>query len=150
MFAYWIGEHQQGSAISDLYESRHGRIFQGWKQICQKQMLDFDGKRSTWTHFVIFEMAKLARCLLLTALHCIYMRKKLYDSAPENISVFIQQRNISFHNDVSPKSREIGGLVVRLWQKLKNREIHSRSLQSRELGPLGESKSNCWSLHHVY
>ena len=23
MFAYWIGEHQQGSTISDLYESRH-------------------------------------------------------------------------------------------------------------------------------
>ena len=23
MFAYWIGEHQQGSMISDLYESRH-------------------------------------------------------------------------------------------------------------------------------
>ena len=85
-------------------------------------MLGFDGKRCTWTHFVIFEMAdkaKLSRRLLLTALHCIYMRKKLYDSAPENISVFIQQRNISFHDDVSPKSREIGGLVVRLWQKLK-------------------------------
>ena len=25
MFAYWIGEHQQGSTISDLYESRHDR-----------------------------------------------------------------------------------------------------------------------------
>ena len=23
MFAYWIGEHQQGSTISNLYESRH-------------------------------------------------------------------------------------------------------------------------------
>ena len=25
MFAYWIGEHQQGSMISDLYESRHAQ-----------------------------------------------------------------------------------------------------------------------------
>ena len=25
MFAYWIGEHQQGSTISDLYESRHDK-----------------------------------------------------------------------------------------------------------------------------
>ena len=38
-----------------------------------------------------------------------------------------------------PKSSDMS-LVVRLWEKLKN----------RELGPLGESKSNCWSLHHVY
>ena len=38
-----------------------------------------------------------------------------------------------------PKSSEMS-LVVRLWEKLKN----------RELGPLGELKSNCWSLHHVY
>ena len=26
MFAYWIGEHQQGSIISDLYESRHATV----------------------------------------------------------------------------------------------------------------------------
>ena len=30
MFAYWIGEHQQGSTISDLYESRHVWYFLEW------------------------------------------------------------------------------------------------------------------------
>ena len=38
-----------------------------------------------------------------------------------------------------PKSSEIESPVVRPSEKLKNREV----------GPLGESKSNCWSLHHV-
>ena len=49
--------------------------------------------------FVVFEMvdkAKLSRSLLLIA-------SREEDSATVNISVFIQQRNISFHNDISQK-----------------------------------------------
>ena len=36
MFTYSLGEHQQGSAISDLYESRHVVPFSRWKLRNQK------------------------------------------------------------------------------------------------------------------
>ena len=48
------------------------------------------------------------------------MRRINYDSATVNISVFIQQRNISFQNDISLKIMWLGVLS---WEKLKNREL---------------------------
>ena len=48
------------------------------------------------------------------------MRRINYDSATVNISVFIQQRNISFQNDISLKTMWLGVLS---WEKLKNREL---------------------------
>ena len=52
-----------------------------------------------------------------------YMRTINYDSATVNISVFTEQRNISFQNDISLKTM---GLGVVWWKKFKNRETHSR------------------------
>ena len=72
------------------------------------------------------------------------MRKINYDSATENISVFIQQRNISFQNDISLKTMRLG---VFSWEKLKK---WWDLCQNSELEPAGESKSNFWSLRHVY
>ena len=44
MFAYSLGEHQQGSAISDLYESHHV----AYKDQFQKDWKIFQGKND-WT-----------------------------------------------------------------------------------------------------
>ena len=73
----------------------------------------FDGRSCTWTHFIAFDMvdkAKLSRSLLLTALYCIYKRRFNFYSATANISVFIQQRNIPFQNDISQKTVRLGVL----------------------------------------
>ena len=55
------------------------------------------------------------------------------DSATVNISVFIEQRNISFQNDISLKTMRLGVLS---WEKLKHRETHGRivSLDQLRLG----------------
>ena len=56
------------------------------------------------------------------AILCIYMRRIInYDWATVNISVLIQQRNISFQNDIFLKTRRLGVLS---WKKLKNCESH--------------------------
>ena len=61
------------------------------------------------------------------------MRRITYDSATVNISVFIEQRNISFQNDISLKTMRLGVLS---WEKLKHRETHGRiaSLDQLRLG----------------
>ena len=48
-----------------------------------------------------------------------YMRTINHDSATVNISVFTEQRNISFQNDISLKTTRLG---VVWWEKFKNRE----------------------------
>ena len=40
----------------------------------------------------------------------VYMRRINYDSATVNISVYIEQRNISFQNDISLKTMRLGVL----------------------------------------
>ena len=40
----------------------------------------------------------------------VYMRRITYDSATVNISVFIEQRNISFQHDISLKTMRLGVL----------------------------------------
>ena len=61
------------------------------------------------------------------------MRRITYDSATVNISVFIEQRNISFQNDISLKTMRLGVLS---WEKLKHPETHGRivSLDQLRLG----------------
>ena len=44
------------------------------------------------------------------------MSRIYYDSAAVNISVFIEQRNLSFQNDILLKTRRLG---VLWWEKLK-------------------------------
>ena len=68
--------------------------------------------------------------LQLAILGVLYMKRITYDSATVNISVFNEQRNISFQNDISLKTMRLGVLS---WEKLKHRETHGR--QNRELGP---------------
>ena len=60
-------------------------------------------------------------------------RRITYVSATVNISVFIEQRNISFQNDISLKTMRLGVLS---WEKLKHRETHGRiaSLDQLRLG----------------
>ena len=50
-----------------------------------------------------------------------YMRTINYDSATVNISVFTEQRNMSFQNDISLKTM---GLGVVWREKFKNLETH--------------------------
>ena len=67
-------------------------------------------------------LAKWLRSLLQLAIPGNYMRRINYDSTTVNISVFIEQRNISFQNDISLKTMRLGVL----WEKLKNRETQGR------------------------
>ena len=78
-------------------------------------------------------IAKRSRILLQLAIVGVYMRRITYDSATVNISVFIEQRNISFQNDISLKTMRLGVLS---WEKLKNRETPGRivSLDQLSLG----------------
>ena len=77
----------------------------------------------------------LADGILQLAILCIYMRRIInYDSATVNISVLIQQRNISFQNDIFPKNYEIGSLVVRKVKRLRE------SQQYRELAWTSEKR----------
>ena len=64
------------------------------------------------------------------------MRRITYDSATVNISVFIEQRNISFQHDISLTTMRLGVLS---WEQLKNRETHGRIVsfdQLREIADL--------------
>ena len=64
----------------------------------------------------------LADGIVQLAILCIYMRRIInYDWATVNISVLIQQRNISFQNDIFLKTMRLGVLS---WEKLKNCESH--------------------------
>ena len=67
-------------------------------------------------------LAKPSRSLLQLASHGIYMERINYDSATASISVFIQQRDISFQ-----KNHEIRSLIMRkvrkLWDSRQNHEL---------------------------
>ena len=68
-------------------------------------------------------LAICLRSLLQLAIPGNYMRRINYDSTTVNISVFIEQRNISFENDISLKTMRLGVLSR---EKLKNRETQGR------------------------
>ena len=85
--------------------------------------------------FVAFEehmadecLAKPSRSLLQLAILGVYMRRINYDLATVKISVFIEQRNISFQDDISPKTMRLGVL------SLKNHETHVRIVSLDQLG----------------
>ena len=64
----------------------------------------------------------LAEGIVQIAILCIYMRRIInYDWATVNISVLIQQRDISFQYDIFLKAMRLGVLS---WEKLKNCESH--------------------------
>ena len=88
-------------------------------------------------------LAKWLRSLLQLAIPRNYMRRINYDSTTVNISVFIEQTNISFENDIfhwKPWDWE----CTLSWEKLKNREL---------VPAIGSRRAifYCWSSrHHVY
>ena len=55
-------------------------------------------------------LAKPLRSLLQLEILGVYMRRINYDLATVKISVFIEQRNIPFQNDISLQNHEIGSL----------------------------------------
>ena len=75
--------------------------------------------------------AKWLRSLLQLAIPANYMRRITYDSTTVNISVFTEQRNIAFQNDISVKTMRLG---VLLSEKLKNRETQGRIVSMDQLG----------------
>ena len=75
-------------------------------------------------------LAKPSPSLLQLAILVVYMRRITYDSSTVNISVFIEQRNISFQNDISKKTMRLGVLS---WEKLKNRVTHGRIVSFDQL-----------------
>ena len=69
------------------------------------------------THFVAYEKYQADKCLtqpsgtlLQLAILGVYMRRINDDSITLNISVFIEQRSISFQNDISLKTMRLGVL----------------------------------------
>ena len=52
----------------------------------------------------------VAKSVVQLAIPGNYMRRINYDSTTVNISVFIEQRNISFENDISLKTMRLGVL----------------------------------------
>ena len=59
----------------------------------------------------------LADGVVQLAIPGVYIMMISYDLATVNIFVFIEQRSISFQNDISLKNHEIGSLVVRKVKK---------------------------------
>ena len=78
-------------------------------------------------------LEKPSRSLLQLTILGVYTRRITYDSATVNISVFIEQRKLSFQNDISLKTMRLGVLSC---EKLKHRETHGGivSLDQLRLG----------------
>ena len=66
----------------------------------------------------------LADGVVQLAIPGVYIMMISYDLATVNIFVFIEQRSISFQNDISLKKTMRLGVLS--WEKLKNRETHGR------------------------
>ena len=122
----------------DAVWSRQSFIYEELTDIFEENKNGFDSKSRTLTHFVAFEermadkwLSKPSRSLLQLAILGVCMRRIKYDSATVNNSVFIEQRNISFQNDISLKTMRLGVLS---WEKLKNRETHGRIVSLDQLG----------------
>ena len=121
---------------STLFEAGRALFMKNWQE---ENKNGFDSKSRTLTHFVAFEermadkwLSKPSRSLLQLAILGVCMRRIKYDSATVNNSVFIEQRNISFQNDISlKKTMRLG---VSSWKKLKHREAHGRIVSLEQTG----------------
>ena len=123
----------------DAVWSRQSFIYEELTDIFEENKHGFDSKSRTLTHFAAFEermankwLAKPSRSLLQLAILGVCMRRIKYDSATVNNSVFIEQRNISFQNDISLKKPWDWG--VSSWKKLKHRETHGRIVSLEQTG----------------
>ena len=121
---------------STLFEAGRALFMKNWQE---ENKNGFDSKSRTLSHFVAFEermadkwLSKPSRSLLQLAILGVCMRRIKYDSATVNNSVFIEQRNISFQNDISlKKTMRLG---VSSWKKLKHRETHGRIVSLEQTG----------------
>ena len=121
---------------STLFEAGGALFMKNWQE---ENKNGFDSKSRTLTHFVAFEermadkwLSKPSRSLLQLAILGVCMRRIKYDSATVNNSVFIEQRNISFQNNISlKKTMRLG---VSSWKKLKHRETHGRIVSLEQTG----------------
>ena len=121
---------------STLFEAGRALFMKNWQE---ENKNGFDSKSRTLTHFVAFEermadkwLSKPSRSLLQLAILGVCMRRIKYDSATVNNSVFIEQRNISFQNNISlKKTMRLG---VSSWKKLKHRETHGRIVSLEQTG----------------
>ena len=121
---------------STLFEAGRALFMKNWQE---ENKNGFDSKSRTLTHFVAFEermadkwLSKPSRSLLQLAILGVCMRRIKYDSATVNNSVFIEQRNISYQNDISLKKPWDWG--VSSWKKLKHRETHGRIVSLEQTG----------------
>ena len=121
---------------STLFEAGRALFMKNWQE---ENKNGFDSKSRTLTHFVAFEermadkwLVKPSRSLLQLPILGVCMRRIKYDSATVNNSVFIEQRNISFQNNISlKKTMRLG---VSSWKKLKHRETHGRIVSLEQTG----------------
>ena len=72
--------------------------------------------KTSWPTSVLQNRHEVSFWRLYTAILGVYMSRIYYDSATVNISVFIEQRNLSFQGDILLKTRRLG---VLWWEKLK-------------------------------
>ena len=82
------------------------------------------------------ELSCWRRCKACNSLHLHEENYQYYDWATVDISVLMQQRNISFQNDICLKTMRLGVLS---WEQLKSRETHGRIVsfdQLREIADL--------------
>ena len=110
------------TAIDHL--ERHLNIAKELEDIFEENKRGFGGKSCTFLFRRIWRtysrqvsrktVAKsLADGVVQLAIPGGYIMRISYDSATVNIFIFIEQRSISFQNDISLKNHEIGSLVVR-------------------------------------
>ena len=116
-------------------QSKIERYIRGKQAWFWQLKLYCDSFRRFWRTYGLQVSRKTVAKSLKTLAACdsrrLCMRRITYDSAAVNISVFIEQRNISFQNDISLKTMRLG---VLLWEKLKNRGTQGRIVSLDRLG----------------
>ena len=121
-------------------QSKIERYIRGKQAWFWQLKLYSDSFRRFWRTYGLQVSRKTVAKSLKTLAACdsrrLCMRRITYDSAAVNISVFIEQRNISFQNDISLKNHETGSLVVwkvkTSWDSRQNRKLGPASLGSRK------------------
>ena len=92
-------------------------------------------------------LAKPLRSLLQLEILGVYMRRINYDLATVKISVFIEQRNIPFQNDISLQNHEIGSLDVKSWRSCFKVLEYGIHYQATSKMPRLLVYSSVWSNH---
>ena len=115
-------------------QSKIERYIRGKQAWFWQLKLYCDSFRRFWRTYGLQVSRKTVAKSLKTLAACdsrrLCMRRITYDSAAVNISVFIEQRNISFQNDISLKTTRLGVLSC---EKLKHCETRGRIVSLDQL-----------------